>query len=95
MIRRDPLTETIIAAVREAVGQALSDIGQLPADRLGYTEQQAAEALGIARHVLRDCRLRGEIAARKVGKTYVFSRVELLTFLNSHSQNGRTTPALQ
>ena len=50
--------------------------------RLGYPEAEAAALIGVAPHVLRDCRLRGEISARKVGKRLVYSRDALLRFLN-------------
>ena len=49
--------------------------------RLGYTEPEAAAMLGIQPHVLRDCRLRGEISARKAGKRFIYSRDTLLRFL--------------
>jgi hypothetical protein len=48
---------------------------------LGYTEGEAAAMIGVARHVLRDCRLRGEITARRVGKRFVYSRSTILRFL--------------
>ena len=50
--------------------------------RLGYTEPEAAALIGVARHTLRDCRLRGEITARMVGRKYIYSRDSLLRFLN-------------
>lgn len=50
-------------------------------ERIGYPEVEAAQLLGLATHVLRDARLRGEITAKKVGKRYIYSRQILLDFL--------------
>ena len=50
--------------------------------RLGYSESEAAALLSVPPHVLRDCRLRQEISARMVGKRYIYSRDELMIFLN-------------
>ena len=49
--------------------------------RLGYSEAEAAALLGVRPHVLRDCRLRGEIKARMVGKRYIYARESLIRFL--------------
>ena len=46
-----------------------------------YTEPEAGALLGIGRHVLRDCRLRGELRGRLVGKRILYERGELLRFL--------------
>lgn len=50
-------------------------------ERLGFTESQAAELLGLPKHVLRDCRDRGEISGRLIGKRMVYSRKELEKFV--------------
>jgi hypothetical protein len=55
----------------------------LRGERLGFTEPEAAALLGLARHVLRDCRLRGEIVGRHAGRKILYSRTELLRFLNA------------
>ena len=49
--------------------------------RIGYTEPEAATLVGVRPHVLRDCRLRGEISARRVGRRLIYSRDELERFL--------------
>jgi len=51
--------------------------------RLGYSEVEAAELIGVERHVLRDCRLRGEVAAKLVGKKYIYARAEIERFLKA------------
>jgi excisionase family DNA binding protein len=73
-----PIVETVVAEVlaqRQAVEQKL--------DRIGYTEAEAAELLGMPRHKLRDARLRGEITARKVGRGFLYSRQKLIEFAGS------------
>jgi Helix-turn-helix domain len=74
------LRPLIVEAVRATVDQIQTDQAKL-ADRLGYPEPEAARLLGVARHVLRDCRLRGELKGRLVGKKIVYSRAELIRFL--------------
>jgi len=72
-----PLVQAVVAEVVAARTDADSKLG----GRLGFTEPEAAAALGIAPHCLRDCRLRREIHARKIGKRYVYSAAELRRFL--------------
>ena len=48
---------------------------------IGLTEARAAALLDVERYVLRDCRLRGEIAASRVGKRVVYEISELKKFL--------------
>lgn len=74
------LQPVIAAAVRSTLDQLQAD-GLRTSDRIGYPEPEAAALLGIARHVLRDSRLRGEISARLIGKRYVYSRAALIAYL--------------
>ncbi|MCX7429013.1 MAG: helix-turn-helix domain-containing protein [Planctomycetia bacterium] len=48
---------------------------------IGMTEVQAATALGLKRHNLRDARLRGLIRATKVGNRYLYSVESLRRFV--------------
>jgi hypothetical protein len=62
----------------EVVRQVLAQLKPMNgSSRLGYSESEAAALLGIPRHSLRDCRLRGEIHATKVGKRLIYQRSEL------------------
>ena len=72
-----PLIDAVVQATLERIGAAESKAG----DRIGFTEPEAAALMGVAPHVLRDCRLRGEIHARKVGCRFIYSRPALLSFL--------------
>lgn len=74
------LRPLIAAIVAETIDQRQAVEAQL-GNRLGFTEGEAAAALGVKAHVLRDCRLRGEISARRVGARYVYTRSSLLQFL--------------
>ncbi len=51
------------------------------ADRIAITEAEAARALGVKPHVMRDLRRRGEIQASRVGKRIVYECDEILDFL--------------
>jgi len=73
-----PLVEVVVSEVLHRLEQNR----ERTADRLSYTEAEAASLLGIERHVLRDCRLRGEITGRKVGKRILYAREELVGFLD-------------
>lgn len=73
--------EPVVAAAVDAVLAKRHELG----DRLGYPEQEAARLLGVKPYVLRDARYRGEIAGRKVGRSYVYSQRALLAWLESDS----------
>ena len=57
--------------------------------RLGYTEAEAAELLGVPRHVLRDARLRGELEVTLVGKRIVYTPEQLQTYLAKQRWRAR------
>lgn len=55
--------------------------------RLSFTEPEAAVLLGVKPHVLRDCRRRGELQGSKVGSKIVYTRADLLGFLEKQKEN--------
>ena len=63
----EDLRPLIEATVRQVMAQVAEERGRT-AGRLGYTEAEAAELLGLKTHQLRDARRRGEIHARLVGE---------------------------
>lgn len=75
-----PLVEQVVVKVVEKLDRTAAD------DRLAYSEAEAAELLGVKRHQLRDCRLRGEIHARRVGRGYRYLRAELIKWLSQQEQ---------
>ena len=72
-----PLAEQLIAALADRLDQRADQAS----DRLAYSEAEAAALLGVQRYVLRDARLRGEIAGCRIGKGIRYEREELLDFL--------------
>ncbi len=73
--------EPVIRAVVLAVLDEVQTTDAKFAGRLAFTEPEAAAQFGIARHCLRDARLRGEIRGKLVGKRILYSRDQLLRFL--------------
>ncbi len=71
---------------------ATETIARLEAERakldsqLAFTEPEAAALLGVKPYVLRDCRRRGELDGSKVGSKIVYTRVDLLAFLERQKQ---------
>jgi hypothetical protein len=82
-LQPDDLAPIVRAVVAEVTRQQAESDAKLGDGRIGYTEAEAAAALGLPAHRLRDCRLRGEITARRIGKSYVYSRDALRRFLES------------
>jgi hypothetical protein len=72
-----PLVERAIAMVLDRLAEEQQSVG----DKLAYSEADAAALLGVRRHVLRDARLRGEIAGCRVGKSIRYERQELIEYL--------------
>ena len=54
-----------------------------PEGRIALTEQEAANALGVARHVLRDARLQGHLHGRRIGKRVCYTREDVLRYVDS------------
>lgn len=83
-------TEDLRPLVHLAVAEALDRMEAERArfnGRLAFTEPEAAVLLGVKPHVLRDCRRRGEIEGAKVGSKIVYTRVDLLKFLERQKEN--------
>ena len=74
-----PMIEAVVAATVDRIRTDRDTLG----DRIAFPEAEAAALLGIEAHVLRDCRLRGEIAGSRVGKKTLYERNALLRFLES------------
>lgn len=67
--------------IAEVVAELLERFGN--DDRIGFTETEAAQLLGVARHVLRDERLKGRVRHGKVGRRVIYSRRQLLEFVEA------------
>jgi len=70
----------IRTVIRATVLEVLAQL-DWPVGRLSLTEVEAAEALGVGRHVLRDLRLSGELRFSKIGKRVVYTRSQLSDLL--------------
>lgn len=74
------MTETELASlVRSVVAQTLAE---LPTDRVAYTIDDAAAAIGIPRNTLRDCVSSGELPAVKRCNRWLIRRDDLLRWLS-------------
>jgi hypothetical protein len=84
--------EDLKPILAEFAGQLLKELGGTPlaSGRIGYTEQQAADALGIPKHQLRDARLRGDIRATVYPgmKQIMYSRRALVAFAEGNEKTG-------
>lgn len=82
-IDRHLLREVVEEVLREAIG-----ILDWPAGRIALDEEEAAQACGVRRHVLRDMRLSGRIKAPRIGRKYVYTRDDLLVAIRSNRGNS-------
>ena len=77
----EDLQRLIAPIVAEVLGQTDQAQQRLGNGRLAYSEAEAAGLLGIARHSLRDSRLRGELVGTKIGNRIFYEHAELLSYL--------------
>lgn len=78
---REELRPLISLAVAEALDRLETERAKL-GGKLAYPEAEAAMLLGVKSHVLRDCRRRGELQGARVGSKVVYTRADLLEFLD-------------
>lgn len=77
----DPVVRAVVAEVLAQHDATDAKLG----NRLAFPEPEAAALLGIAPHVLRDARRRGEVMAKRVGKRFLYSREGLARWLNERA----------
>jgi hypothetical protein len=82
----DDLRPLVALAVTEAMNHLEEERAKFNG-RLAFPEPEAAVLLGVRPHVLRDCRRRGELQGAKVGSKIVYTRADLLEFLNRQKEN--------
>jgi hypothetical protein len=76
------LVPLIRQVVEETVARLESIRATIPANRLAFSEAEAAALLGLRAHQLRDERIRGKIvAARIVGRRLRYTVDDLLGYL--------------
>lgn len=81
----DGLVEQIAERVYERISRHLASAERIGGDKLTFSEAEAAELLGVPRHVLKAARERGEISPAKIGKGYRYSRELLVAYANRSS----------
>ena len=81
--------EAFEALLERVVTRTLSAI-DWPPGRIALNELEAAQALGVKRHVLRDARLTGLVGHITVGKRICYRRGDLLAYVDRQaiSQQG-------
>ena len=67
-----PIIETVITEMTDRFGED---------GRLAFDETEAAKLIGVARHVLRDERLKGRVKHGNAGRKILYSRKQLLDFI--------------
>ncbi len=82
----DALRPLVHLAVAEVIERMEADRAKL-SGRLAFTEAEAAALLGVKPYVLRDCRRRGELHGAKVGSKIVYTRTDLVEFLERQKDN--------
>jgi hypothetical protein len=81
--------EPLIDSIIERVVARLESERSAMADRIAFSEAEAAALLGIEDHVLRDERQRGGIvASRIVGRRIRYQRADLLAYLTERRIEG-------
>jgi hypothetical protein len=84
---REDLQPLVQLAVAEALSRMEDERAKLNG-RLAFTEPEAAALLGVKPHVLRDCRRRRELQGAKVGCKIVYTRADLLEFLERQKEDS-------
>ena len=86
-----PFIREVVRAVLDELTQTIGTSGG-QSERLGYTEREAAQAMGLAYHTLRDARLQGRLSVQptRIGRKLVYSREALRAFLSNRSDLSKT-----
>ena len=79
-----PLVEVVVDEVFRRVSEERAKLG----GRLAMSEPEAAAALGLKVHVLRDYRLAGLVPHVRLGRRVLYSREALAEFLRRAARNG-------
>jgi hypothetical protein len=88
-VAADTLRPLIISVVEETLARLEKARADMPADRLAYSEEEAAALLGLKRWQLRDERYRGRIQASQIVRgRYAYQREDLIRYLALKRVNG-------
>ena len=74
-----------LSPIQDAIDRAVQTIATLErlnhADRIAYSEAEATALIGCKPKTLRDLRLQGQLRAKRVGKSWFYTRDALIQFL--------------
>ena len=76
-------SDDIRPLVVEIVQQAIALLGPDGLNKIAWPEDEAAALVGMQPHQLRDRRLEGLVKAKKVGRSFYYTRDELLKLVAS------------
>lgn len=76
----DQLVDQIADRVLQKIQKHLEANNRIFPDKLTFDEQEAAAILGVARHVLKGARERGEVTPAKIGKKWHYTRDVLVEY---------------
>jgi len=74
--------EELKSIISEVLAEAADRFGD--DDQLAFNEEHAAAMVDVAKHVLRDERLRGRIKPGKSGRNWLYSRRMLLQYIEQN-----------
>ncbi|TWT99787.1 Helix-turn-helix domain protein [Botrimarina colliarenosi] len=78
--------------LRDTVVKEILDARSWPPDRITLTEDEAAKACGLGRHVLRDLRQSGKIEFTKIGKRIMYRPSDLMGLIERESSQNKGGP---
>lgn len=79
------INDEAISEIARAVLKEVCEDLDWPNGRIALTEPEAAAALGVPRHVLRDFRLSGRVKFTRIGRKILYTRSQLLCALQAES----------
>ena len=74
----------------ESVLESTGCVPGWPIGRVALNEPEAAECIGVKRHVLRDARLKLKLAHTQVGRTVTYTTNQLSNALEEMAVNSRS-----
>ena len=87
MARLEINNETLRPLIEQVVAETIERLESRHArfaGQIAFTEPEAAALLGVQPHVLRDLRLVGAIEAARVGRRIVYTRADLMHYLEQN-----------
>ena len=80
-LKVDDVRPIVRACLVEILEREDGILSQLDRERIAYPEREAAALLGVAPHVVRDLRLKGQLHGKRFGRGVLYEKQELIRFL--------------